>query len=101
MKNQYGKTILEIALQNGIRQDITAPYTPEQNSPAEASNKAILTRACCLLTDANMPVISWFGAISHAIFLTNHFFNLTTNNVPTIHFHEALRIAHHSIMDFT
>ncbi|KAI0991417.1 hypothetical protein K3495_g16770, partial [Podosphaera aphanis] len=118
MKNQYGKTIRvcfsdggseiqknsrwqEIALQNGIRQDITAPYTPEQNGPAEASNKVILTRARCLLIDAGMPVIFWFWAISHAIFLTNHLFNLTTNNVPTIHFHKALRIAHHSVMDFT
>ncbi|KAI0991776.1 hypothetical protein K3495_g16411, partial [Podosphaera aphanis] len=118
MKTQYGKTLRvcfsdggseiqqnslwrQMAREKGIRQDISAPYTPEQNGPAEAANKVIITRARCLLIDAGMPVIFWAWAISHAIFLTNQLFNLSTKNVPTLHFHKALKIAHHELVDFT
>lgn len=48
-----------------------------------------------------MPVIFWYWAVSHAIFLTNHLFNLSTNNVPILHFYRELKIAHHDLIDFT
>lgn len=65
IKNQYGKTIRvcfsdggteiqkntrwnTIAREKGISQDISSPYTPEQNGVAEAANKVIITRARCL-----------------------------------------------------
>lgn len=118
MKNQYDKMVRicfsdggseiqrnskwqEIAHIKGIRQDISAPYTPEQNGPAEAANKVIITRARCLLIDAGMPTLFWPWAISHAVFLTNHLYNLTTKKVLILHFHQSLNIAHHELMDFT
>lgn len=85
----------------GIRQDISAPYSPEQNGLAEAANKVFITRARCLLIDAGMPVIFWFWAVTHSVFLTNHLYNLSTNKVPVLHFSHSLKIAHHKLLDFT
>ncbi|KAI0992912.1 hypothetical protein K3495_g15272, partial [Podosphaera aphanis] len=118
MENQCGKTLRvcfsdggseiqqnskwqELAREKGIRQDISASYTPEQNGLAEAANKVVITRARCLLIDAGMPVIFWFWAVSHSIFITNHLYNLSSNNVPVLHFHHSLKLAHHKLLDFT
>ena len=45
----------------GIRADVSAAHTPEQNGVAEAANKVLLRRARSLLIDAGMPHVSGHG----------------------------------------
>ena len=41
----------------GIRWDVSAPYTPEQNGTAESANKVIETRTRSMMVDANIPLV--------------------------------------------
>lgn len=76
-QNQYGKRIRtvfrdvgseftrirEYCDSHGIRTDVSALYTPEQNGVAEASNKVILRRARSILIDTRMPPSFWPWAV--------------------------------------
>lgn len=80
--------------EHGIRTEISAPYTPEQNGVAEAANKVILRRARSLLIDAGMPPCFWPWAVEHSCYITNRLSCLRTNKVPLIDFLEGLRQPH-------
>lgn len=87
--------------QHGIRTDVSAPYTPEQNGASEASNKVILRRARSMLIDAKMPACYWPWAIEHACFITNRLYCLRTKSVPLLSFLQELKQPHPSQVDFT
>lgn len=77
--------------QHGIRTDVSAPYTPEQNGVAEAANKVILVRARSLLIDARMPPCFWPWALEHSCFITNRLSCLRTKKVPIIDFLKGIK----------
>ncbi|CAJ2651603.1 unnamed protein product [Trifolium pratense] len=87
--------------QHGIRTDVSAPYTPEQNGVSEASNKVILRKARSILIDAKMPACYWPWAIEHACYLTNRLYCLSTKSVPLLTFLKDLRQPHPNQIDFT
>ena len=87
--------------QHGIRTDVSAPHTPEQNGTSEASNKVILRRARSMLIDARMPACYWPWAVEHACFITNRLYCLRTKSVPLIDFLKGLKQPHLSQIDFT
>ncbi|KAI0991084.1 hypothetical protein K3495_g17103, partial [Podosphaera aphanis] len=114
-ENQYGKRVRiifrdggseftrtkEYCEKHGIRTDVSAPYTPEQNGASEAANKVILRKARSLLIDAGMSAIYWPWAVQHACFIANRLYCLRTNKVPIIDFLEGLRQPHKEKIDFT
>lgn len=69
---------------HGIRTDVSAPNTPEQNGISDSSNKVILQKARSMLIDANMPAIYWPWAVEHACFVSNTLFCLRTKNTPIL-----------------
>lgn len=85
---------------HGIRTDTSAPYTPEQNGAAEATNKVILTKARSLLIDAGIPPTYWPWAVQHSCFITNRLYCLRTKNVPIIDFLNGLKQPHNEKIDF-
>lgn len=87
--------------QHGIRTDVSAPYTPEQNGVAEAANKVILVRARSLLIDAGMPPCFWPWALEHSCFITNRLSCIRTKKVPIIDFLKGLRQPHNDKIDFS
>ena len=87
--------------QHGIRTDVSAPYTPEQNGAAEASNKIILRRARAMLIDAQMPPCFWPWAVEHACFITNRLYCIHTKRIPIIDFLQGLKQPHHDKIDFS
>ncbi|KAI0998773.1 hypothetical protein K3495_g9424 [Podosphaera aphanis] len=87
--------------QHGIRADVSAPRTPEQNGTSEASNKVILRRARSMLIDARMPACYWPWAVEHAYFITNRLYCLRTKPVPLIDFLKGLKQPHSEKIDFT
>lgn len=60
--------------QEGIQQQRTAPYTPQQNGVAERKNRTLVEMARCMLIDAGMPHIFWAEAVVAA--------NYTQNRLP-------------------
>jgi transposase InsO family protein len=72
IKNAYGKIpkmwfsdgggeynnheLTQMAQDLGMRWDLSAPHTPEQNGTAEAANKVILARARAMMIDAGFPL---------------------------------------------
>ncbi|KAI0992595.1 hypothetical protein K3495_g15590, partial [Podosphaera aphanis] len=86
---------------HGIRTDISAPYTPEQNGTAESSNKVVLRKARSMLIDARMPACYWPWAVEHACFITNRLFCLRTKRVPIVDFLQGLRQPHPETVDLS
>lgn len=86
---------------HGIRIEISAPDTPEQNGVAESSNKIILRNARSMLIDAGMPASFWPWAVQHACFITNRLYCLRTKKVPLIDFLKSLSQPHADQIDFT
>jgi len=61
--------------QQGIKQQTTAPYSPQQNGKAERKNRTLVEMTRCMLCDANMPNKYW----GEAILMANHI----QNRLPT------------------
>lgn len=57
--------------ENGIRHELTAPYTPEQNGMAERMNRTLVEKARCMLIDANLSKRHWGEAICAAAYIIN------------------------------
>ena len=108
IKNAYGKTpkmwfsdgggeyvnteLTEMAQSMGMRWDISAPHTPEQNGTAEASNKVILAKARAMMIDAGLPPNLWFYAAQYSCYVTNHMANLSTKQIPIQQLDQELKL---------
>ena len=55
----------------GILQQVTCPYTPEQNGVAERKNRHIISVVRCLLCGIGVPKFFWQMAILTATYLIN------------------------------
>lgn len=49
--------------ENLIRQELTTPYTPEQNSAAERENCTTMELVCSMLHSRNVPAKFWAEAV--------------------------------------
>ena len=58
-------------INEGIRHELTVPYTPEQNGVAERSNRTLMESVRAMLADSKLPHKFWAEALSTAIFLRN------------------------------
>ncbi|CAI7882197.1 unnamed protein product [Closterium sp. NIES-54] len=54
---------------NGIRRQLTVPYTPQHNSIAERVNRSLLEGVRSLLADSNLPLHYWGDALGMACWL--------------------------------
>jgi histone deacetylase 1/2 len=55
----------------GIVHQMSCPYTPEQNGPAERKHRHIVETAVTLLQTAHLPNKLWFHACATSIYLIN------------------------------
>ena len=55
----------------GIRIQMTAPYSPSQNGVAERLNRTLLERTRAMLIEHSIPKFLWPEAISYAVYLKN------------------------------
>lgn len=56
----------------GIKMELTVPYTPEQNGCAERKNRYLVEMVRCMLTDSGLPNKYW----GEAIMTANHMQNM-------------------------
>jgi len=57
--------------ENGIRRELTSPYSPQQNGVAERKNRIVVEMARSLLNGRGLPVHFWGEAVAAAVYLLN------------------------------
>lgn len=55
----------------GIRRQLSVPYTPQQNGVAERINRTLVEMSRCMLIDSKLPEFLWAEAINTAVYLRN------------------------------
>ena len=66
-----GKAIEQYLEDDGIEWELSTPYHPSQNGPAERSGRSICDKGRAVLYEANLPAYLWPVIISAIIFLLN------------------------------
>ena len=61
--------------QKGILQQLSCPYTPEQNGVVECKNRHIMSIVRCLLSGMHVPKSYWHMAVLIAVYLINRTFS--------------------------
>nr|GFC29516.1 retrovirus-related Pol polyprotein from transposon TNT 1-94 [Tanacetum cinerariifolium] len=56
---------------HGIKRQLTAPYTPEQNGVAERKNRTVIEMARSMLKMKGMPDSFWAEAVAVAVQILN------------------------------
>ena len=51
-------------IQEGIKQELTTPHTPQQNGAAERLNRTLTEGVCSILADSKLPHRFWAEALS-------------------------------------
>ena len=67
---------------NGIRQETSAPYTPEENGKIERVWGTICGMARCMIQRANMDKEYWTYALSYAFYIKNLLLHTGTKQTP-------------------
>ncbi|KAJ0802818.1 putative RNA-directed DNA polymerase [Helianthus annuus] len=81
--------------QEGIRRDLTPPYTPEHNGVSERKNRTIGEMALSMLHEKNLSNVFWSEAVATAVYLRNLSptkaldeatpFQVWYNRIPSVH----------------
>ena len=58
----------------GIKHEVSATYTPEQNGVVERKNRTLITLARTMLDEYNTPKALWAEAINTACYASNAYF---------------------------
>lgn len=66
--------------EEGVRHELTVPYTPQQNGVAERMNRTILDLARSMLYHKNLPKYFWGEACATAVYIRNR---VTTASLPS------------------
>jgi transposase InsO family protein len=51
----------EYCAELGIRRELTAPYTPQQNGVVERRNQTVMVAARCMMKAKKLPSMFWGG----------------------------------------
>ena len=61
----------EYLVKEGIKHQLTVPYTSQQNGVSERRNRTLMEMARCLLYEKKLPLKFWAEAVSTASYLLN------------------------------
>ena len=67
---------------NGIKQQTSAPYTPEQNGKAERDHRTTVESARSMIHHNEIPIYLWAEAVNHAVYVLNRFLTANTTITP-------------------
>lgn len=65
------KEFTEFCEGHGVRRELSAPYTPQQNGVAERKNRSVIETARSMLRSKGLPNNFWAEAVSTAVYLLN------------------------------
>ena len=69
-------------LDNHIKHELTAPYSPHQNGTAERAWRSLFDMARCLLIQAELPKQLWTYAVMTSAHIRNRCYNSRTGKTP-------------------
>jgi transposase InsO family protein len=75
------KDFNEFCKQHGIKRQLTAAYTPQQNGVAERKNRTVMNLVRSMLSEKKMPKNFWPEAVNWAIYVLNRSPTLTVKDV--------------------
>uniref|UniRef100_A0A8D9BGB4 Copia protein n=2 Tax=Cacopsylla melanoneura TaxID=428564 RepID=A0A8D9BGB4_9HEMI len=67
--------------EEGIKMEVTIPYTPEENGKAERMNRTILEKARTLISEANFEKDMWGESVLTSVYLINRL-PTVNNKIP-------------------
>jgi hypothetical protein len=70
-KEYISQDVRNYLRKHGIRLELTAPYSPEQNGVAEHLNRTLIEHARAMLAAYNLPLFLWPEAVAYATYLRN------------------------------
>ena len=84
---EYGSSAFEsFCKDEGIKQQFTVPYTPQQNGVSERKNRTLVGAARAMLLTAGLPKNYWEEAVATACYVQNRVPHATDpNNTPYFH----------------
>ncbi|CAA7016056.1 unnamed protein product [Microthlaspi erraticum] len=65
------KAFEEFCRENGIKRQLTAAYTPQQNGVAEMKNRSVMNMTRCMLLEMSVPRRFWAEAVQYAVHILN------------------------------
>ncbi|GJR53335.1 retrovirus-related pol polyprotein from transposon TNT 1-94 [Tanacetum coccineum] len=65
------KEFSDFCFEHGIKRELTAPYTPEQNGVAERKNRTVVEMARSMLKSKGLPNSFWVEGVTSAVYLLN------------------------------
>ena len=65
------KEFEEYCKENGIKRQLTAGYTPQQNGTAERKNRSVMNMTRCMLLERSVPRRFWPEAVQYAVHVLN------------------------------
>ncbi|GJW58649.1 retrovirus-related pol polyprotein from transposon TNT 1-94, partial [Tanacetum coccineum] len=65
------KEFSDFCFEHGIKRELTAPYTPEQNGVAERKNRTVVEMARSMLKSKGLPNSFWAEGVASAVYLLN------------------------------
>eukprot|EP00795_Rhopilema_esculentum_P002680 gene2680-888_t len=68
----------QLLIENKIKQEMSAPYSPHQNGTVERSWRSIFDMARCLLLESTLPKSLWVYAVMTAVYVRNRCYNPRT-----------------------
>ncbi|CAJ2637623.1 unnamed protein product [Trifolium pratense] len=69
---EYTSTVFnEYCDSHGIRRQLTAAYTPQQNGVSERKNRTIMNMVRCMLKDKNVPKSFWPEVVNWSVHILN------------------------------
>ena len=71
-----------LLLDNHIKHELTAPYSPHQNGTAERAWRSLFDMARCLLIEAELPKQLWTYAVMTSAHIRNRCYNSRTGKTP-------------------
>ena len=81
------KQFNDVCRTSGIKQQYSAPYTPEENGKIERAWGTVTGMARCMMATAGVPKQLWPYALSTAVYLKNRSIHSAHNRTPFEMFH--------------
>ena len=66
--------------ENGIKRQLTAPYSPQQNSVAERKNRTIMSCVRSMLKEKKLPLELWVEAVNTCVYVLNRSYTKSFEN---------------------
>lgn len=72
----------QLLIDNKIKHETSAPYSPHQNGTAERCWRSLFDMARCLVFDSKLPKSMWTYAVKMSAYIRNRCFNLRLGQTP-------------------